>query len=234
MEDLDHLWQKEFEELTPSEKKSLEGLCDSEETFNHLKKIMVHVENYSKINLDINEPSDRVKNKLDDLFEQVYKEKKERKPLIRLLYPREKKIIQRPIVQIAALFIVFILTIPILRDRAEGNTTIAHHKSMEKKTINQESESNSDSIDQLIEDAVGKKGNNNAFIAKNDLKQNLVSEENQSDFRVQKIKSEEIAEEKFSFIGKSSVNEFTYKTQDEFIFSVKDNMALLELLTPAF
>ncbi|MFN5912690.1 MAG: hypothetical protein ACK45H_15210 [Bacteroidota bacterium] len=115
---LDH---EHYADLNAAEKAQLVELCADEEDFANLKELFSGIE---KTRTEVFTPSARSKESLDELFERTYGKKNRilwYNSVFTVLYPSERPVYRRPLVQIAAALLIVLLTIPLLNRVDVGN-----------------------------------------------------------------------------------------------------------------
>lgn len=109
------IMDKKFIELSSSEKEELKEWCTTEEEFDQLNQVFIGIEQLKAE--QIITPKAETKQSLDSLFAQ--KHIKAASPiwynsLLVLVYPKDKPFIRRPIVQFAALALIFLMVFPFI------------------------------------------------------------------------------------------------------------------------
>lgn len=120
----DIIASKEHSQLTKEELELVNEVCVGEDEFLQMKKVLSEVSRMAK-NEQV-EPSPNVKSKLDDLF--MAQSFPKATPVWYnkvglLLYPRDKKFFQRPLVRIAAVLILFLSILPFILQNEIGPKT---------------------------------------------------------------------------------------------------------------
>lgn len=126
-EDLDKILSKSYAELSQAEKEAISGICASEEEFMQLQQFFASVENYAQESLDESMPSAGTKDRLDALFYETYQSKGILwyNSIWMALYPTEKRFDQRPLVRIAAILVVLISLVPLISKPDAKSVSIA-------------------------------------------------------------------------------------------------------------
>lgn len=112
---VDKVLKKQFIELSTIEREELKEWCSSEEEFDQLKMVFKGVERYKASETLL--PKAETKRSLDDLFAQ---QQAKIAPVIWYnsilvsVYPKDKPMVQRPLVQIAAIALVLLMVYPFL------------------------------------------------------------------------------------------------------------------------
>lgn len=108
---IDTIMEKEFVELTATERSELKEFCASEDEFNQMKEVFVGVES-----MQFTEAKPRVetKRRLDDLFDQTYPKVA---PVwymsaFAVIAPKGKSLHRQPLMQIAAIGLLFLMLYP--------------------------------------------------------------------------------------------------------------------------
>jgi hypothetical protein len=113
-DDLEYILNKEYGELSASEKAQIQDICPSEEEFLQMKHFFFAVENYAQETANFDSPAESTKESLDELFYQTYQSKGLLwyNSLWLTTYAPEKKFHQKPLVRVAALFILSLSVLP--------------------------------------------------------------------------------------------------------------------------
>lgn len=116
--------EKEFNELSSNERIALNDYCTSEEEFEQLKMVFLSVEALKKS--ETIEPRTKTKSSLDEIFAQKHGHKPRAiwyNSALVVLYPKEKAFVKRPLVQIAAIGLLFLLAYPLINStKIQGQT----------------------------------------------------------------------------------------------------------------
>jgi hypothetical protein len=107
--------EKEYDELTSSERVSLREWCSGQDEFEHLKTVMKGVEQI-RISRQFG-PRPEVKSSLDTLFEQRHAKQAPMlwyNSIMMALYPKDKPLAQRPLLQLAAIALLLIMVYPFM------------------------------------------------------------------------------------------------------------------------
>ena len=110
---VDIIEDKKFIELTSSERESLKEWCSTEEEFDQLKMVFLGVEQMKTAH--IMTPRAETKNSLDAIFAQKHSKIPPvfwYNTVFTVLYPTDKPIQRRPLMQIAAIGLLFLLVYP--------------------------------------------------------------------------------------------------------------------------
>lgn len=120
-EDLDKILGKSYAGLDASEKEAIRDICASEEEFLQLQQFFASVESYAQETREEDLPSPEIKDRLDDLFNETYRDKGILwyNSLWARLYPTDRRLDQRPLVRIAAMLVLVLSTIPFLGGKQE-------------------------------------------------------------------------------------------------------------------
>lgn len=130
--------EKEFNELSSNERVALNDYCTSEEEFEQLKMVFLSVESLKKS--ETVQPRVETKNSLDDIFAQKHGHKPRAiwyNSALVVLYPTEKTFVKRPLVQIAAVALLFLLAYPLVNStkiQDQSETQLAEVK-VEKQNV---------------------------------------------------------------------------------------------------
>jgi hypothetical protein len=130
---------KEFHELSASEKEQIKDLCENEEDFEQMRFLFSGM---AQIRTQDVQPSDEIKKSLDGIFAEVHGSKDRvfwYNTILTLVYPTDKAVHKRPLVQIAALLTVILLTVPFFRNEELAKTSaiqVAEQKVEDKSDDN--------------------------------------------------------------------------------------------------
>lgn len=144
--------EKEYGELSPSERVSLREWCSSEEEFEQLKSVMKGVEQMRLTRQYA--PKPETKNSLDALFAQKHAKVPPviwYNSILVALYPKDKPMAQRPIMQLAAVALLLLMVYPLLFDQSavkqkDKIVKIDDFEKNEQFKISKEAEVKSDSV----------------------------------------------------------------------------------------
>lgn len=108
---------KSFKELTSQEREEWKDLFTTEEEYDQMKSMFAGL---AQIREEEFEPSVKMKKSLDDIFEQTHGAALvESTPTVWMrLFPKEKSLFQRPLVQIAAAVLLIVLAVPFLTNNS--------------------------------------------------------------------------------------------------------------------
>lgn len=144
---VDIIMTKSFEELTEKERLSLNEWCSDRDEYEQLKLVFRGIQGYRSETHT--EPASSVKESLDSLFESTYGERSKRS-VFSVLYPTDKSIAMRPLVQIAALALLVFLTIPFFKNDSKLILPDQHAKSQKpdssKDTLKRNTDKREDPI----------------------------------------------------------------------------------------
>ena len=121
---VDIIEDKKFIELTSSERESLKEWCSTEEEFDQLKMVFLGVEQMKTAH--IMTPRAETKNSLDAIFAQKHSKIPPvfwYNTVFSVLYPTDKPIQRRPLMQIAAIGLLFLLVYPFVSNNKLIETT---------------------------------------------------------------------------------------------------------------
>lgn len=109
----DLLRDKSFHELNADERSQLTDLCESEEEFEQMRNLFIGIE---AIKTEEFKPRKETKASLDAIFATQSKQRSViwYNSLLVMLYPQDKPIQRRPIIQIAAAVVLVLLMVPFL------------------------------------------------------------------------------------------------------------------------
>ena len=144
--------EKEYRELSTSERVSLREWCSSEEEFEQLKSVMKGVEQMRLTRQYA--PKPETKNSLDALFAQKHAKVPPviwYNSILVALYPKDKPMAQRPIMQLAAVALLLLMVYPLLFDQSvvkqkDKIVKIDDFEKNEQFNMAKEAEAKSDSI----------------------------------------------------------------------------------------
>lgn len=141
---MDIIKEKEFIELTPNERAELRDLCSTEDEFNQMKNLFAGMEAVSWSNPA---PRAETKQSLDALFQQKYPKAA---PIwyngaLTVIAPREKPFYRQPLIQVAAIGLLFLLAYPLVNsnsmdDKVNQVAVIENKKSVVKPLVEEKSE----------------------------------------------------------------------------------------------
>lgn len=121
---VDIIEDKKFIELTSSERESLKEWCSTEEEFDQLKLVFLEVEQMKRT--QVMTPRAETKNSLDAIFAQKHSKIPPvfwYNSFFTVLYPTDKPIQRRPLMQIAAIGLLFLLVYPFVSTNKLIETT---------------------------------------------------------------------------------------------------------------
>ncbi len=126
---LNSVIEKEFFELSNSERETLKDLFQTETEFNHLKSVLLNVE---ATEMNKEKPAQATKKRLDDLFDNVYPQSKTwYGGLGKAMFPADKSLFKQPLLQIAAVGLLLLLIVPFFNDSlVVPETKIAKNESV--------------------------------------------------------------------------------------------------------
>lgn len=160
----DSIKLKNFNELNEMERAEIAEFCSNEVEFNEYKAFLLDVEqmNMNALASDEMQPAEGVKSKLDDLFAAQFSTQAQSRTLWSSLYPTEKVIWMRPLVQIAAIFLLFLGMLPLLINKQLENTQtqLAKHE-VKVENKNDFKESEEQATDKKLNPAMGNEMNEN-------------------------------------------------------------------------
>jgi hypothetical protein len=120
---VDIVMEKEFVELTEQERSELQEFCSTQEEYDQLKDVFTNVENMT---FETVVPRQETKDRLDELFDQTYPKAAPMwySSILTVLVPREKPIHRQPLMQIAAVALLFIMVVPLFRSDMTADATM--------------------------------------------------------------------------------------------------------------
>jgi hypothetical protein len=132
--------KKSFIELTDIERNEILEWCSSEEEFDQMKQVFIEVELMKKSqNVNVNEEKKR---DLDILFHDKFKARPAfwSNSVVVALYPIDKPFQRRPLIQAAALALLFFISYPLYQNVQNDieDTRFAKNEEVKKQTIKQE------------------------------------------------------------------------------------------------
>lgn len=131
------LKEKSFSDLTSFEKEEFKDLFQNEEEYENMRSMFAGID---AMNVELEEPSLKTKSKLDDLFQETY----HKAPVLwynnawTFLYPEDKSFVRKPLVQIAAIFVLILMIVPFVNQQ-KINT---HQNEIAKEELQNEIKSN--------------------------------------------------------------------------------------------
>lgn len=147
---VDIIEDKKFIELNSSERESLKEWCSTEEEFDQLKLVFLGVEQMKTS--QVMTPRAKTKDSLDAIFAQKHSKVQPvfwYNTVFTVLYPTDKPIQRRPLMQIAAIGLIFMLAYPFVSGDNIMETTPQLAK-VEKPSIKEELKSSSTEKDKTI------------------------------------------------------------------------------------
>ena len=123
---------KSFVDLSEGELQSLSGWCTTKEEFDQLKMVFQGAANLRESTNS--EP--RVENKLalDQLFQDTYG-KRDRSGFLKMVYPEEKPLMMRPLIQVAAIGLIALISLPFFRTNDVRSTLQTAKVTTENKKV---------------------------------------------------------------------------------------------------
>lgn len=189
-DDLEYILSKEYGELSASEKAQIQDICPSEEEFLQMKHFFFAVENYAQETANFDSPAESTKESLDALFYQTYQSKGILwyNSLWLTIYAPEKKFHQKPLVRVAALFILSLSVLPFVGKQDVAENQLAK---LEEKAKTDDSNS-STKVQEKVNETVEIKVQSPIFTQK---KQRKVEQLNIQLAQMDEVKIEDIAQE---------------------------------------
>lgn len=123
--------EKEFHELTASERAEISEMCTTEEEYLNMKMVLSQVHN-----LKPEIPSVETKESLDNLFAQQSFPKAAPiwyNSVLTVVVPKDKKWHQQPLVRIAAILLLVIAVVPFLNNQLEQPIQVAQNQPIEEE-----------------------------------------------------------------------------------------------------
>ncbi len=105
---IDYIKNKSFAELSMDEKEEMKELFTTESEFNEIKALFFNMDGHSATSFS---PSQKVKEKLDDIFVQKYPAS-HFNSFLALIVPKNKPFYRQPLVQIVALALLLLIVVP--------------------------------------------------------------------------------------------------------------------------
>ena len=121
---MDLIKDKEFIELTSAERSEVNELCANEEEFNNMKAMLASI---GGLNWSNPTPRPETKERLDHLFQQTYPKAA---PVwyngaLAVVVPKDKPIYRQPLIQLAAVGLLFLMIYPIVNNSDDQNKQLA-------------------------------------------------------------------------------------------------------------
>ncbi len=112
---IDIITEKEFIQLTASEKTEMQEFCKTEEEFNQMKAVFASINSLPEENLT---PKATTKKDLDALFVQTYPKAAPiwYNSVLTVLIPKEKPFYRQPLLQVAAVALLIFLAVPLFNN----------------------------------------------------------------------------------------------------------------------
>lgn len=109
---IDTIMEKEFHELNAAELEEIQEFCATEEEFNQAREVFISVE---AMTFEQPTPKAETKQRLDELFVQTYPKVAPiwYMSVAAVIVPKEKPIYRQPLMQIAAIGLLFLLVYPV-------------------------------------------------------------------------------------------------------------------------
>jgi hypothetical protein len=138
---VDIVLKKSFFELTDVERKLVFEWCASEEEFDQMKHVFMEIELMKKNQEEATVHEDKKKS-LDNLFNQKYKQQPAfwSNSMVVSLYPIDRPFQRRPLVQIAALAIILLLSYPLYQNghNAVTEPRLSQNKHVKKNKVKED------------------------------------------------------------------------------------------------
>lgn len=125
---IDIVVEKEFIELSPSEREEIMELCANEDEFNQMKNVLASMES---MDFNVVQPAVDVKSKLDDLFHETYPKASPvwYMSVLAVVVPTEKPFLRQPLLKVAAIALLFLTVYPMLtQDITKSDVQMAEVK----------------------------------------------------------------------------------------------------------
>lgn len=108
---IDTIMEKQFHELNSAEREEIQEFCATEDEFNQAREVFISVE---AMNFEQPTPKVETKQRLDELFVQTYPKVAPiwYMSLAAVVVPKEKPFYRQPLMQIAAIGLLFLLVYP--------------------------------------------------------------------------------------------------------------------------
>ncbi len=135
---IDTIMEKEFHELSAAEREEIQSFCATEEDFNQAREVFLGVE---ALNFETPMPKAETKERLDHLFHQTYPKVAPvwYMSIAAVIVPKEKAIFRQPLVQIAAIGLLFLLVYPLWTSenalKATPQQTVSEVEPVETKPL---------------------------------------------------------------------------------------------------
>lgn len=112
---IDIITEKQFIELSSVEREELQEFCANEDEYNHLRDVMLGV---NSLTFEKVSPKKETKQKLDDLFNETYPKVAPvwYMSVLAVVVPKEKTILQQPLLKVAAVCLLILLAYPIFNN----------------------------------------------------------------------------------------------------------------------
>lgn len=135
---IDTIMEKEYVELTPAEQVELKEFCANEDEYNQMKDVFIGVES---LQFEQPVPRKETKQRLDDLFDQTYPKAAPvwYSSVLTVIVPKEKPLFRQPLVQVAAVGLLFLLVYPFWTTQvnvpAEKKTALAVNEPQKESPV---------------------------------------------------------------------------------------------------
>lgn len=154
---VDIVMEKEFIELTQIERAELNEFCATEEEYNQLKSVFTNVKGMS---FEAQKPRTETKDRLDQLFDDTYPK---RSPVwyvsvLSVIIPKDKPIYRQPLMQVAAVALLFLLVVPLFRtemtmsDNLIANNEVVVTENENNRVVEAESIEQEVSVEDVIQE----------------------------------------------------------------------------------
>jgi len=134
----DLIAERNFDQMNQEEHSLVAEVCANEDEFLQMKQVLLQINDINSVK---QEPSAKVKSSLDDIFAAQSFPKSAPIWYNRLwvaMYPKEKKMYQRPIIQVAAVLLLIVGILPmVMNTNFENAPSIAKLQKPTQDTLNQ-------------------------------------------------------------------------------------------------
>lgn len=221
--------EKRYHELSSEEKDQLSDLCSSEEEFEQMRNVFTGIH---MLKTEAFQTNNETKQSLDSLFASVHSPQQKNRWLASawiLIYPEDKPFVRKPLVQMAAIGLIVLLTVPFL----------LQDKIVDQKVVTAKTESKESKKDKAQSSSESGKGSSVLPTGSNVQSGNLVAQtivqtrgvEDQTPISDQLVAYEMPMPQAGSMAHPDG--EFTGVTAT-FSFSVQQEPGILDLITAAF
>jgi hypothetical protein len=234
--------KKQFIELTQKERTDLKEWCATEEEFEQLKSVFKGVEQMKLVQTDV--PRTETKRSLDDLFAQKHAKVAPTiwyNSILVALYPTEKPMFQRPILQIAAIGLVLLMVYPFLfkNELDIQKPQLAKVETAKEKSSSQEVKEDNNSVSGNQEIGIAEEQSTKSPIAFEDVPMLTLLEDVSANDKMAEMDAETAGAVSYAWTAAPAVSDhpdgiYIGASTISYSQSASDQPAVLDLLTATF